>query len=59
MNTLNDFELKQRKYMPVFPKASGKPTIYIQGYPYEDDEPRPAGEFHGMQMHSLFDQLPS
>ena len=57
MNTLNDFELKQRKYMPVFPKASGKPTVYIQGYPYEDDEPMPAGEFHGMQMHSLFDQF--
>ncbi|MXV75625.1 Uma2 family endonuclease [Candidatus Poribacteria bacterium] len=57
MNTANDFELKQRKYMPVFPKASGKPTIYIEGYPYEDDEPMPAGEFHGMQMHSLFDQF--
>ena len=57
MKTLNDFELKQRKYMPVFPKASGKPTVYIQGYPYEDDEPMPAGEFHGMQMHSLFDQF--
>ena len=24
MNALNDFEFKQRKYMPVFPKASGK-----------------------------------
>ena len=57
MNTLNDFELKQRKYMPVFPKASGKPTVYIEGYPCEDDEPMPAGEFHGMQMHSLFDQF--
>ena len=57
MNTLNDFELKQRKYMPVFPKAIGKPTVYIEGYPYEDDEPMPAGEFHGMQTHSLFDQF--
>ena len=57
MNTRNDFELKQRKYMPVFPKAIGKPTIYIEGYPYEDEEPMPAGEFHGMQMHSLFDQF--
>ena len=57
MNTLNDFELKQRKYMPVFPKASGKPTVYIEGYPCDDDEPMPAGEFHGMQMHSLFDQF--
>ena len=57
MNTLNDFELKQRKYMPVFPKAIGEPTGYIEGYPSEDENPMPAGEFHGMQMQSLFDQF--
>ena len=57
MNTRNDFELKQRKYMPVFPKAIGKPTTYIEGYPSEDENPMPAGEFHGMQMQSLFEQL--
>ena len=57
MNTLNDFELKQRKYMPVFPKASGKPTIYIEGYPYEDDEPMPATEFHGEQLAIFYEQL--
>lgn len=57
MNTRNDFELKQRKYMPVFPKAVGKPTTYIEGYPSEDENPMPAGEFHGMQMQSLFDQF--
>ena len=37
MNMLNDFAVKQRKYMPRFPKADGKPTFYIQGYPYEDE----------------------
>ena len=57
MNTRNDFELKQRKYMPVFPKATGKPTTYIEGYPSEDENPMPAGEFHGMQMQSLFEQF--
>ena len=57
MDTLNDFEFKQRKYMPVFPKASGKPTVHIEGYPCEDREPMPANEFHGMQMQSLFDQF--
>ena len=57
MNTRNDFELKQKKYMPVFPKAIGKPTTYIEGYPSEDENPMPAGEFHGMQMQSLFEQL--
>ena len=57
MDTLNDFQLKQRKYMPTFPKASGKPTVYIEGYPSEDEEPMPAGEFHGVQMHSLFGQF--
>ena len=57
MNTLHDFELKQRKYMPVFPKAIGEPTGYIEGYPSEDENPMPAGEFHGMQMQSLFEQF--
>ena len=42
MDTVNEFELKRRKYMPVFPKTRGKPTIYIPGYPYEDEEPMPA-----------------
>ena len=57
MNTLTDFEFKQRKYMPVFPRATGKPTIYIEGYPYEDDEPMPATEFHGLQINIFYDQL--
>ena len=57
MNTLTDFAFKQRKYMPVFPKASGKPTIYIEGYPYEDNEPMPATEFHGLQINIFYDQL--
>ena len=43
--------------MPVFPKAVGKPTIYIEGYPCEDDEPMPATEFHGLQINIFFDQL--
>ena len=57
MNTLKDFEFKQRKYMPVFPKANGKPTTYIEGYPYEDDEPMAATGFHGVQINTFYDQL--
>ena len=57
MNTLNDFELKQRKYMPVFPKASGKPTVYIEGYPCEDDEPMAATDFHAEQITTFSEQL--
>ena len=57
MNTLNDFEMKQRKYIPAFPIANGKPTIYIDGYPCEDDEPMAATAFHGIQINTLFDQL--
>ena len=57
MNTLNDFQRKQRKYMPVFPKASGKPTVSIEGYPCDDREPMPTNEFHGMQTYTLFDQF--
>ena len=57
MNIQNDFEFKKRKYMPVFPKANGKPTIYIEGYPCEDDEPMAATDFHAEQIITLSDQL--
>ena len=57
METVNDFILKQRKYMPVFPKAAGKPTVYIEGYPYEDEVPMPATGFHGEQISIFYDQL--
>ena len=53
MNTIKDFAIKQRKYMPVFPKATGTPTQYIPGYPYEDEHPMPATELHGVQVHTL------
>ncbi len=57
MDTLKEFAFKQKKYMPVFPKAIGKPTIYIEGYPYEDDEPMAASEFHAEQIVTFADQL--
>ena len=57
MSTRNDFKLKQRKYMPVFPKANGKPTVYIEGYPCEDDEPMAATGFHAEQISNFSDQL--
>ncbi len=57
MDILTDFEFKQRKYMPTFPIVNGKPTIYIEGYPYEDDKPMPATEFHGLQINIFYDQL--
>ncbi len=57
MDTLNDFEFKQRKYMPSFPKASGKPTIYIEGYPCEDDEPMAATGFHADQIRIFAEQV--
>ena len=57
MDTVKDFKIKQRKYMPVFPKASGKTTIYIEGYPCEDDEPMAETDFHAEQIITLSDQL--
>ena len=57
MDTINEFEFKRRKYMPVFPKARGKPTVYIQGYPYEDEQPMPASAIHGVQIHTFYEQL--
>ena len=40
-----------------FPKANGKPTVYIEGYPCEDDEPMAATGFHAEQISNFFDQL--
>lgn len=57
MDTINDFQIKQRKYMPVFPKANGKTTVYIEGYPCEDDEPMAETDFHAEQIITLSDQL--
>ncbi len=57
MNIIGDFAIKQQKYMPVFPKATGTPTQYIPGYPYEDEHPMPATELHGVQANIFFDQI--
>ena len=57
MDTIKDFEIKQRKYMPIFPKASGKTTVYIEGYPCEDDEPMAETDFHAEQITTLSDQF--
>ncbi len=57
MDVLNSYDFKREKYMPVFPRATGKPTVYIEGYPSEDDEPMAATGFHGVQILTLSDQL--
>ena len=57
MDTINDFGFKQKKYMPVFPKANGKTTVYIEGYPCEDDEPMSATDFHGEQISGIYEQF--
>ena len=57
MDTVNSYGFKRKKYMPVFPRATGKPTVYIEGYPSEDDEPMAATGFHGVQIRTFSDQL--
>ena len=59
MKPINDFARKQSKYMPTFAKATGKPTVYIPGYPYEDEEHTPTTGFHGEQNSSLYEQISS
>ena len=58
MSALNSYGFKRKEYMPVFPRATGKPTVYIEGYPSEDDEPMAATGFHGVQIRTFSDQLP-
>ena len=57
MDIRTDFDFKRRKYMPVFPKATGKPTANIAGYPSEDDQPMSTTGFHGVQITTLSDQF--
>ncbi len=57
MDILDDFNFKQKKYIPTFPKASGNPTVYIEGYPFEDDEPMAATGFHGEQISTFYHQF--
>ena len=57
MDYTNDFEIKRTKYMPIFPKATGQPTIYLEGYPFEDDEPMAATLYHAKQIPIFYEQL--
>ncbi len=57
MDSINEFYAKVNKYMPIFPKATGQPTIYLEGYPFEDDEPMAETLYHAIQISSFFDQL--
>ena len=57
MDNINEFYTKVNKYMPIFPKATGQPTRYIEGYPYEDDEPMAATLYHAKQISIFHDQL--
>ena len=57
LNAIKDFKIKKQKYMPVFPRATGKTTRRLEGYPGEDDEPMAATGFHGVQINTLYLQL--
>ncbi len=57
MDSINEFYAKVNKYMPIFPKATGQPTKYIEGYPFEDDEPMAATLYHAKQISIFHDQL--
>ncbi|MYB66562.1 Uma2 family endonuclease [Candidatus Poribacteria bacterium] len=57
MDNINEFYTKANKYMPIFPKATGQPTVYIEGYPFADGEPMAETISHAIQINSLFDQL--
>ena len=57
MDTVTALKLKGRKYKPVFPRATGKPTDYIEGYPYEDGQPMSPTIPHSVQLLTFFGQL--
>ena len=57
MDTLDNLKRKHGYVLPLHPKASGKATGYLEGYPTEDDEPMSATEFHGRQISNLSTML--
>ena len=57
MDTLDNLKRKHGYVLPLHPKASGKVTGYLEGYPTEDDEPMSATEFHGRQISNLSTML--
>lgn len=57
MNPSVDFRREHGYVLPVYPKASGKATTYIEGYPAEDDEPMAETQFHARQIVTLSYQL--
>jgi len=57
MSAIRELEQKREYVLPPHPKAHGKVTAYIEGYPTEDDEPMSATEFHGRQISTLSTML--
>ncbi len=53
MPRLTNDKWKHGYILPSHPKASGRATIYIEGYPSEDDEPMAATKFHVRQIVPL------
>ena len=57
MNASTDLNRAHGYVLPAHPKASGKATVYIEGYPMEDDEPMAETQFHARQIVTLSYQL--
>ena len=57
MDPLANLKRKHDYVLPTHPKASGHVTMYLKGYPTEDDEPMSATEFHGRQISNLSSML--
>ena len=57
MDPLANLKTKHDYVLPTHPKASGHVTMYLKGYPTEDDEPMSATEFRGRQISNLSSML--
>lgn len=55
--SIADTKRKHNYVLPAYPKAAGKPTISIPGYPAEDDQPMAETDFHAQQIITLAAQL--
>ena len=57
MNRLAALKHEHEYFLPSHPKASGKATIYIEGYPSEDGKPMGETDFQIRQILTLNYQL--
>ena len=57
MDILSSYDVKRKKYMPTFPRATGKPTVYIDAIPRRTMSQWLLPDFMACRFGTFSDQL--